>query len=67
MTLGLMRNWIQRQPRFAPSKDERGVWVLRLPLRKETKMSSVDVRDTGSVVKAILQRREELRGSGVGG
>jgi hypothetical protein len=53
------QNWL-KYPIFAPTKDEHGTWVLRMPYSPETKVPSASSEDTGVVVDAIAKGGEKF-------
>jgi hypothetical protein len=52
------QNWL-KYPVFAPTKDEDGTWVLRMPYPEKTKVPSSSTEDTSVAVDAIAKGGEK--------
>jgi hypothetical protein len=53
------QNWL-KYPIFAPTKNEDGSWVLKMPYPAETRVPSSSSEDTGVVVDAIARGGKEF-------
>ncbi|KAF2090556.1 NAD(P)-binding protein [Saccharata proteae CBS 121410] len=62
---GYFQNWTHMPGIFGPVREEGGGWVQRVPWGREMRLGMVDVGDLGVVVRAVLERGEQMMGKTV--